>query len=92
MKASKPIAYSVSAFWDFSEILYSCRKCGADFSFYADREKYCHRCGQVQDWNVLRTLPDEYKEKWKQVHNSVDIDGEREIIQHINEINNAGEE
>lgn len=84
---SKPLAHDISS-WDFREILYSCRKCGADFRILADQEQYCHKCGEKQDWNVARRLTDVGSIAWKELYNQCDFDGQRRFIQRINERNN----
>lgn len=40
--------------WTFQDIVYSCRNCGTEFNFYGDYEKYCHHCGQKQEWGRIQ--------------------------------------
>lgn len=60
-----PIPFGLSQWNSGHEVLYKCAKCGQEFRFYSNHEKFCHECGQEQDWsNSPIKCSDEFKEAY----------------------------
>jgi len=52
----KPIAYRISQFAGYTEVLYKCPICNTSFHLYGSDELFCHACGQSIDWDVVISL------------------------------------
>lgn len=73
MKTNIPEPVSISD-WNYKEIIYRCRKCKTEFRFFGELEKYCHNCGNKQNWEgVILELPNPVPEIWEDRQRKVTI-------------------
>ena len=80
---TRPIAYRISQWDSCTEIIYKCSKCNTSFAALGYNEKYCHNCGEEQDWTVATHLKDPFSN-----HDS--IEEENKILAEINKQNSEG--
>lgn len=79
---TKPIADRISKWDSCTEIIYKCSKCNTSFKILGHNEKYCHNCGEKQDWAVATHL--------KEPLRSDDLEEEKKIVSEINKQNSEG--
>lgn len=80
---TRPIAYRISQWDSCTEIIYKCSKCNASFAILRYNEKYCHNCGQKQNWAVATHIKEPLR-------NNDDLEEEKKILSEINKQNSEG--
>jgi len=67
MRGKKPIPFQLAMWYESSEMLYKCPKCGCDLRILGDLENHCHGCGVKLDWSDSpRDCSDEFRVKYEE--------------------------
>lgn len=84
----KPIATEISSWYPYQKVIYKCANCEQDFRIFGFKEIYCHNCGTKVDWDdVIIELPEPFNK-----NAFGDYDGEKALVDKINELNQRKQE
>lgn len=77
-----PIMSRISQWEKGTEIIYCCPNCGTSFAFFGHtNQKFCHNCGQKNNWE---NLPVAVSEHLANMYHNSNYETQKEIIKELN--------